>query len=162
MKAILLFICLSLPVLVSFTTKPVPYFVEKTRLEIIEESTFTTDLLIEYLDTKYEGYSDVTLKQFICETGWFKSNRFVKKNNISGMKFPTKRATTAISKDNTGYAVFAHWTDSVDDYFLWLQSHIDKGRDVSNMYSFLVNVHYCSENSEYIKILKGIKLSRIC
>lgn len=162
MKTLTLLICIMFHVLVSFTNIPEKIVIaEKTRVEIIKESEFSTDLLLEYLNTKYKGYSDVVLKQFILETGWFKSDRFKKKNNISGMKFPTKRQTTAIGKDKNNYAIFKHWTDSVDDYFMLLQSHIDKGKVITNMYSFLVSIHYCTENSEYIKILKGIKLSRL-
>ena len=58
--------------------------------------------------------------QSMLETGDFTSNIFYKNNNLFGMKFPTKRPTTA-KYENLGYAYYASLEDSIKDLILWMQ-----------------------------------------
>ncbi len=97
-------------------------FDKKSRIKEIQQSEFTYELLIEYLELKYPEYNDVIIKQFILETGWFKSKIFKENNNICGMKLPRKRVTLATGK-KYNHAVYNTVWDSIDDYMLWLEYH---------------------------------------
>jgi len=125
----------------------------------IKESEFSKELLKKYMGLVYPNSSKVIIKQFILETGWFKSQSFLLYNNICGMKFPRSRATIATGKA-MGHAKYEHWTDSIDDYMLWKEYHISNGEDTSDYYKFLNSVGY-AEASNYIKILKRINLNRL-
>jgi len=97
------------------------------------------------------------MKQFILETGHFRSKSFTKYNNISGMKLPRVRPTTAIGT-GYGHAAYNHWTDSVDDYLLWQEYNKDKLASTNTYYQFLSKVGY-AENSQYVKLLKRIQVT---
>ena len=93
----------------------------------LKHSSFSVDNLEKYLQLTQAPDPDIMISQFIVETGWFTSKSFLLGNNISGMKVPAKRNTTTSGKI-FGYAKYHHWTDSVDDFLLWLQYHgLSKG-----------------------------------
>lgn len=126
------------------------------KIESITTSEFSIELLKEYLELVYPNSSNVVIKQFVLETGWFKSKIFRENNNICGMKLPYKRYTKATGKKYK-HAAYNHWTDSVDDYFLLIKYHTDKGMDTSDYYEFLLNINYAS-NTSYTDILRCINV----
>lgn len=119
------------------------------RMEIREmkSTTFSVDNLVKYLKLKNAPDPKIMISQFIVETGWFKSKLFLRGNNICGMKLAHKRVTTATG-EMFGYASFSHWTDSVDDFLLWLQYH-----GLYNGYFDHVQKKSYSENSGYCKLV---------
>lgn len=130
------------------------YYVKELRIQEIRKQDFNTKLLVEYVNLKYPNSSKVSLKQFILETGWFKSKIFKENNNICGMRLPKVRKTTAIgSKYN--HAVYNSVWDSIDDYYYWYEYHKKYHND--DYYLFLKSVGYAESNS-YIKLLKQIKV----
>jgi flagellum-specific peptidoglycan hydrolase FlgJ len=56
----------------------------------------------------------------------FTSNLALNTHNILGMQYPSGRAaaglTTAIGKDDHGFAVFRSFYDAIDDYFYFLEN----------------------------------------
>ena len=128
-------------------------------MDNVKDLDFSIPVLLQYLDIKYPGYNKVILKQFILESGWFTSDLFLMANNMAGMKLARIRETTAVNTYKN-YAAYLHWTDSVDDYFLWLNYHISKGFDISNYYEFLTNIGY-AEKETYINLLKKVDLTKI-
>jgi uncharacterized FlgJ-related protein len=67
-----------------------------------------------YLDTHPSiVYKDIAYAQFIVETGHFTSRRFMKDNNIAGIKY--KGARLAMGK-RRAYAIYASWTTSIEEY----------------------------------------------
>ncbi len=120
-------------------------------------TTFTMDNLVKYLSLIDAPDPKMVISQFIVETGWFKSKLFTIGNNICGMKMVQKRQTLATGT-LYGYASFAHWTDSVDDFLLWLKYH-----NLSNGYFDQVQKKGYSENSQYcqlvLKVHKQLKIN---
>ena len=137
--------------------KPMPYSKELRILEI-KRSEFDIELLKEYLYLTDTTGSDVPMRQFILETGWFTSGSFTEHNNLSGMKHPANRETTSIGEEMS-HASYEHWTKSVDDYMLWRKNYTDKGYDISDYYKFLRDVGYSTSN-KYEERLKQIKINR--
>lgn len=129
---------------------------KELRILYIKQSEFNIELLKEYLTLTDSINTDIPIRQFILETEWFKSNKFIRDNNIAGMKYPKSRKTTAINS-NKGYAVYKHWTCAVDDYMLWRNNWISRGYDISNYYKFLSDIGY-AESKDYETILKQIKI----
>lgn len=123
----------------------------------MKTTTFSVDNLVRYLTLTGAPDPKMMVSQFIVETGWFKSKLFTKGNNICGMKLAKKRQTTATGT-MYGYASFAHWTDSVDDFLLWLKYH-----NLSNGYFDQVQKKGYSENSQYcqlvLKVHKQLKIN---
>jgi len=121
----------------------------------IKSASFSIENLVKYLKLKDAPDPEVMISQFIVETGWFKSKLFTLGNNICGMKLAKKRTTTATG-EMFGYASFNHWTDSVDDFLLWLQYH-----GLSSGYFDHVQKKSYSENSGYctlvLKVVKMVK-----
>ena len=132
---------------------------DEFRIREIKNLNFSLELLYEYIELKYPYNSKVPICQFVLETGWFTSDSFVKYNNLSGMKFPEIRYSVAIS-EKLGHSSYSHWTDSVDDYYLWLVYRIKKGCDTSDYYLFLKTIGY-AEDPLYISKLKSIE-EKLC
>ena len=123
-----------------------------TSLEIsnMKQSEFSVSNLYKYLQLIQVEDADVVIAQFVVETGWFKSKLFRIGNNICGMKKASKRLTTATGT-MYGYASFNHWTDSVDDFKLWLQYH-----NLSKGYFKQIQKKNYSENSEYTTLVMKV------
>jgi len=76
-------------------------------------------LQVKQITFPYAGNLDkFVFAQAYHETGGFTSNIFKMNNNMFGMKYPTKRPTTAIGQLN-GYALYNNTTDSIRDLLLW-------------------------------------------
>jgi hypothetical protein len=126
------------------------------RIHEIKTMEFSLSLLKEYINLVDPSLMGVPLRQFILETGWFKSELFKGYNNIAGMKFPYVRKTTATGTA-MGYARYRHWTDSVDDYIYWRDHWKSKGYNTENYYNFLSDINY-SISPGYEKLLRDIDI----
>lgn len=89
-------------------------------------------------------FKQVVYKQFVYETGHFKSKLFKKYNNIAGIKFNKKGYCTGKVK---GYAKYKNWKDSVDDY-IRIQKRV-------------LTKYPASTNHQYIISLKKYGYSKI-
>ena len=101
-------------------------------------------------------FPDVVFAQAVLETGHFTSKLFKNANNLFGMKMPRKRETLAVGKESRGFAVFSHWTSSVNDYFLWQENILNK-REIKtkNDYLALLNRIY-AEDTKYVRLLNNV------
>ena len=113
-------------------------------LHELKNSMFSKDNLLRYLELKNAKNPTKILCQAVLETGWFKSRSFTIGNNLFGMKYATRRQTTATGK-YLGHAKFNHWSDSVDDYLMWMQYWVDKGHKYKNHYAFLKRIGYAED-----------------
>lgn len=131
--------------------------IRELEIREMKMSTFTMDNLVKYLSLIDAPDPKVMISQFVVETGWFKSKLFNIGNNICGMKLAQKRQTLATGT-LYGYASFAHWTDSVDDFLLWLKYH-----NLSNGYFDHIQRKNYSENNQYcqlvLKVHKQLKIN---
>lgn len=126
------------------------------KYKIIEEKELQEDL--EYKQTFFskspkEGlkealfyynieHSDIVYKQAILETGNFKSDLCVNKNNLFGL----------YDSKNKEYYSFNHWTESVKAYKKYIQYRYKGNEDY---YHFLSRIGY-AEDKQYISKLKKL------
>lgn len=128
------------------------------RIKEIENKDFKIELLFEYMQLIDSSFNDVVIRQFILETGWFKSYSFTEYNNIAGMKLAKVRNTTAVG-EALGHAKYNHWTCSVQDYILWRNYYTDKGYNTEDYYAFLKEIGYATYKY-YNSRLKSINLKK--
>jgi len=141
------------------------------RISALEQSEFSVENLLEYLQLKEVKNRDIIVKQAILESGWFKSSLTTKYNNLFGMCKPRSRKTLAsgvafrytveypTDTITYTYAKFEHWTDSVKDLLLLHEYYENRGYSTIDYYTFLNDIGYAFE-SHYIKALKSIKLNK--
>lgn len=102
-----------------------------------------------YMDKCNLAHSEIVLAQAKLESNNFKSELFLRTNNMFGMKVPYKRPTTAIGEDDHGYAIYQSWQHSVIDYYLYQQWNY-KGGDY---FRFLETSKY-AEDVNYVQAIK--------
>lgn len=110
---------------------------------------FSYSNLVFYLQSCDIKHPDIVLAQMLLETGNFQSAIFCENNNLTGMKVPRKRATTATGS-NRGHAMYPHWTASVMDYKLYQQKFCG-----GDYYSFLSKSKY-AEDTLYTRKVRRI------
>lgn len=128
----------------------------RSRIEQIRNSDFSLKLFEELLSLYNVSYADYIVRQAILETGNFTSTIFLENNNLLGMKHPRVRPTTSLGS-NRGHATYFHWTESVEDYLLWLRYYKDRGWDTQDYFKFLREVGY-AEDPYYIYKLQNLDL----
>ena len=126
----------------------------RSRIEQIRNLEFSLELFTELLSLHEVPYADYIVRQAILETGNFTSAIFLENNNLLGMKHPRVRPTTSLGT-NRGHAVYHHWTESVEDYLLWLRYYKDRGWDTQDYFRFLRKVGY-AEDPYYIYKLQNL------
>ena len=126
--------------------------------------SFCPEITYEKVDlTKESVYSaiksfgidhpDIVYAQALLETGGFKSRVCKDNNNLFGMKVPRKRPTTAMN--NSGYAKYTHWSESIKDYKLY-QDYITRKKKFSrSQYLSILSKRY-SETPDYVSRLKRV------
>lgn len=126
------------------------------KINVLKVSPFTWGNFNTYLTLVNADHKEVMTRQAILETGNFKSSVFKHNRNLFGMKMPEKRKTTAIAKQK-GFAVYNHWTESIDDYIILKAIWKVKRPFVKDGYEELKLAKY-AENPKYIELLKQIKI----
>lgn len=108
--------------------------------------TLTDQTLLDSLRSWNCYFPELVLKQMKLETGNFKSNIFLKTNNLMGMTYPMKRKTTAIGKYQSGkytYACYSNWVESAKDYLIFQQTYFKP----KYYHQFLNDVGYAEDTS---------------
>lgn len=90
-------------------------------------------------------FPEIVLAQAILETGHFKSNACISKNNLFGLK---KRGGT--------YMSFSHWTDCVAAYKEYIQKW-EKGRRPPDYYEYLRKLGYAKDPRYAAKLKEIVK-----
>lgn len=94
----------------------------------------------------------IVFKQIIAETGceghWVRDN-----NNLTCMRLPKQRRTTAIGEKN-GYAVYLSWQSCIDDYAIFQSMFTGKTED--EYYDFLKR--YDNVDSAYVDSIRTKKV----
>lgn len=106
----------------------------------------TAQEVADYILFKRILYPEIVLKQAILETGWFKSNIYLKSKNMFGFRYKKK------------YMAFKSWQHCIDYYKKWQErKYLNIHEDY---YNFLIRIKYASSD-QYIKRLKGVDISNI-
>lgn len=94
--------------------------------------------------------------QFAIESDFGTSKVAVANNNISGMRYPVNRVTTAVCQ-NLGFADYHSKRDCIIDYCIWLACNGFTQRIV-NDYGLFINhsswSNYCPEKDYVQRIIK--------
>lgn len=100
-------------------------------------------------------FPDIAFAQAVIESAHFKSRLFIRANNLFGMQFPVKRATTAIGSTN-GYSKYNTWNHSIMDYKLW-QEFVFKRKGIMSRQEYLSYIKkWYAKDPNYINKIKNI------
>lgn len=124
---------------------------EQIQQTIEENNSFSEVELITLLKKYNIQHKDIVLAQAILESSHFKSDLFVKQNNMFGMLNPLTRPTTSIG-DKT-FANYNTIEECVIDYALW-QSCYARNLTREEYFNKLARVY--AEDKNYVKKLKDI------
>jgi hypothetical protein len=106
----------------------------------------TAQEVADYILFRRILFPKIVLKQAILETGWFKSNIYLKSKNMFGFRYQKK------------YMVFRSWQHCIDYYKKWQErKYLNMNEDY---YDFLIRIKY-AKSDQYIKTLKGVDISKI-
>ena len=100
-------------------------------------------------------HPEIVMLQIRLETGHLSSSLCQQCNNLTGMKKPAMRHTTATGEARNGYACYATWFDSIIDIGLFQQYYISRGRDLADYEKFLTGLY--AEDPFYLMKLKRLK-----
>lgn len=121
--------------------------IQQTRTEVQDTSFLhkelsdsTLYLALEYYNIKYPR---IVLAQAKLETGNYKSNHCIKKNNLFGLYNSRKKE----------YFSFEHWTDCIEGYKNMIEY---KHKDGEDYYDFLIRIKYAT-SPNYIDLVKEIE-----
>lgn len=165
---LIIFISIGLSVLLSVSYFKDKSFKEKTVLTPKVKKPFVDNVkkvslkkdtisfkqhLFLYMDSIHLKYPKVVLAQAILESNHFRSNVFLKYNNLFGMKIPSKRPSLRIHAKSytTTYSSYKSWKESVIDYALYQSTFI------FNIKSEEEYLNYISKNYTNAKHNKAYK-----
>lgn len=89
-------------------------------------------------------HPEVVMRQAVHETGWFKAEFLMKKNNLFAFRYKNK------------YITFENWKSSVEYYKRWQDRHFVDSK-YKDYYQFLIKRGY-AEDPNYVTRLKSLKL----
>ena len=125
----------------------------ENKITIKHVKKITDKELFDYIVKLNIKFPKVVLAQAKLETGNYKSNVFITKKNLFGMKLARSRPTTG-QGDGKGYAHYKTWKESVIDYAL-LQTSYYRNCRTEQEYMEQLQRTYC-ENSMYIQHLREL------
>lgn len=95
--------------------------------------------------------------QAALETGFFQSKIYCENHNYFGMKFPSKRITTAY-KEFRGHACYYSYQSCIVDYFIWCQMNGFGQSTLKKLDDFILKLqssNYCPSSS-YVQTIISI------
>ena len=119
---------------------------------------FSQEKVRIYLKELHVRYIDVAVAQMMLESASGTSKIFREGNNLFGMKYPVRRATTALGERN-GHAYYSHWRKSCEDLALF-QNFIANPENMDSESAYLDYIgRVYAEDGSYRKKLIKIKNS---
>jgi len=152
---LLLFTVLILILLSSFISREkteTRYIKTETEVILKRDADFSQEKLISEMKRLKIQHPHIALSQFLIETDHFKHPRFKNRSNIAGLRRAGSRATTASGYDDSGFAEFTDWKQSLLDYAL-LQTGFARGLTEEQYYQWLESY---THESDYITLIKKV------
>jgi len=114
----------------------------------------------EGFEKEFYGYSwrypHIVYAQAILESNDFKSEIFLRNNNMFGMRKAKSRLTTADQSYEGSYAKYISWQQALADRAIYESCYLHKIKTEALYYSY-IGKHYASmEDSVYISRLKNV------
>jgi len=148
MKYLIIILLIFLPLkLTAPADMKIPVIKEGGQFDRYTLSWASVDYWLGFYEVKEK---DIVKAQIRLETGNLQSRYCLECNNLTGMKKPRKRETTAIGRDKS-MSVYSHFSESIRDYRIW-QDKFYRGGDY---YEFLVKQKY-AQDKQYIEKLKKL------
>ena len=124
---------------------------------IKQNSEINKDTLYSFLNTHCDVllYPDIVYAQVVLESNAGQSKLYQASNNLTGMRYPTQRETTAIGKTTTGYAKYKNWQTCVLDRALWDKDMFKNRLPSRNEYISIIREKYAT-HPEYIDRIQNI------
>lgn len=119
----------------------------------IEDSEFSQEALVEFLEETNIKFPHIVLAQSILETGNYKSEVFSMNHNLFGMKQARVRPTTALGT-SIGHAYYNNWKESVYDYALYQAAYLKSVKTEDQYFDYLGSNY--AEAEHYVRALKRI------
>jgi len=110
------------------------------------QKTSFADSVFNYICEVGIKHPNIVMRQAIVETGWFKSNFLMSRNNLFGFRAKN-------------YLIFKTWKESVVYYKNWQEKRYTNMNE--DYYTFLVRIKYATA-SGYTAYLKKIKFNKNC
>jgi hypothetical protein len=124
-------------------------------IEHSEIDSVIVDLSIwEYIQQCKIEHPHIVYSQYKIESGHGTSRLFLKHNNLFGMKYPTRRPTTASQRTHNGYSSYECWKHSIHDYALW-QAMYARGKSEEEYLQLLSKI-YATDTLYIRKILLSL------
>jgi superfamily II DNA helicase RecQ len=105
------------------------------------------DLVFSYICEVEIQHPHIVMQQAIIETGGFRAEKLMAKNNLFGFKKQGK------------VIIFNHWKESVDFYKEWQDKRYTNPKE--DYYAFLKRIRYAT-NPRYSKHLRSTGFTRTC
>ena len=128
------------------------YITNETEIIFKRDIDFSQEKLIYEMKRLKIQHPHIALAQMMIETNYFKHPRFKNRSNIAGLRRAGSRITTASGYDDSGFAEFTDWKQSLLDYAL-LQTGFARGLTEEQYYQWLKS--YTHED-DYIKLVKQV------
>ena len=132
------------------------YFKNETEITFKRDADFSQEKLISEMKRLKIQHPHIALAQMMIETNYFTHPRFKNRSNIAGLRRAGSRITTASGYDDSGFAEFTDWKQSLLDYAL-LQTGFARGLTEEQYYQWLKS--YTHEEN-YIKLVKSVIKSK--
>ena len=154
---LLFFILLSSFISTSYSAKKEnKYLTNETEITFKRDADFSQEKLIFEMKRLKIQHPHIALAQMMIETNYFKHPRFKNRSNIAGLRRAGSRITTASGYDDSGFAEFTDWKQSLLDYAL-LQTGFARGLTEEQYYQWLKSY---THEEDYIKLVKSVIKSK--
>ena len=154
---LLFFILLSSFISTSYSAKKEnKYLTSETEVTFKRDADFSQEKLISEMKRLKIQHPHIALAQMMIETNYFKHPRFKSRSNIAGLRRAGSRITTASGYDDSGFAEFTDWKQSLLDYAL-LQTGFARGLTEEQYYQWLKSY---THEEDYIKLVKSVIKSK--
>lgn len=128
------------------------YLTSETEVTFKRDADFSQEKLVSEMKRLKIQHPHIALAQMMIETNYFKHPRFKNRSNIAGLRRAGSRITTASGYDDSGFAEFTDWKQSLLDYAL-LQTGFARGLTEEQYYQWLKS--YTHED-DYIRLVKSV------
>ena len=154
---LLFFILLSSFISTSYSAKKEnKYLTNETEITFKRDADFSQEKLISEMKRLKIQHPHIALAQMMIETNYFNHPRFKNRSNIAGLRRAGSRITTASGYDDSGFAEFTDWKQSLLDYAL-LQTGFARGLTEEQYYQWLESY---THEEDYIKLVKSVIKSK--
>ncbi len=130
-------VCLS-----SFAGAGTTYLNQERTVSFDRDKDFSKEALVEEIKRLGLEHPEIVMAQALTESAHFKHPKFTLHSNLFGMRRSGSRVSSASQFDDSGFAIYKNWHESIQDYG-YLQSAFARGLTKKEYYMWLSQ--YCPD-----------------